>query len=246
VNIAKQLLGCIPLEDRANFVPVAAVVVDGKSSAARAHAVDPSHRGKYSLESSNESSKSPSPLHPAFLTLSAFKSPNGDFYDNEQVPSNFEELADAQVAKKSFHERLIHYIDGEKILHSNCKAVEIPILFEAGTYVFNLNPMRKVQQGEILLSKYESLILDIEDEHFLCKTVRDGMLKGYKGAKKQLTGETLWQKMEKEMTQVKMFASKVLGINCLSKLPSSITQLCHMKKPYIIKLWKDQFPVMCS
>jgi hypothetical protein len=64
------------------------------------------------------------------------------------------------------------------------------------------------------------------------------MLKGYKGAKKQLTGETLWLKMEKEMTQMKMFASKFPGINCPSKLPSGTTQLHHMKKPYIIKLWK--------
>jgi hypothetical protein len=90
------------------------------------------------------------------------------------------------------------------------------------------------------------LILDIEDVHFLCETVHDGMLKGYKGAKKQLTGETLWRKMGKEMTQVKTFASKFPGINCPSKLPSGTTQLCHMKEPYIIKLWKELFPVMCS
>jgi hypothetical protein len=137
-------------------------------------------------------------------------------------------------------------MDGKIILHTNCKAVEFVILFEAGTYVHNLNPMRKVQQGEILLSKYTSLILDIEDVHFLYKTIRDGMLKGYKEAKKQLTGETLWRKMEKEMTQAKTFASNFLGIYCLSELPSGTTQLRHMKKPYIIKLWKEQFPVMCS
>jgi hypothetical protein len=106
--------------------------------------------------------------------------------------------------------------------------------------------MQKVKQADILLSTYQKLIKAIEDEHIVCKTVRDSMLKGYKGAKKQLTGENLWWKMEKEMTQVKTFASKFLGINCPSKLPSGTTQLCHMKKLYIIKLRKVQFPVMCS
>jgi hypothetical protein len=67
------------------------------------------------------------------------------------------------------------------------------------------------------------------------------MLAGYKGAKKSLTGETLWRKMEREMTEVKTFASKFPGINCPSKLPSGSTQLCHMKKPYIIKLWAERF-----
>ncbi len=137
-------------------------------------------------------------------------------------------------------------MDGEKISHSNCKAVEFAILFKAGTYVRNLNPMRKVEQAGILLLKYQQLIEAIEDELFVCETVRDDMLKGCKGAKKQLTDDNLWRKMEKEMTQVKMFPSKFLGIMCPSELPSGTTQLCHMKKPYIIKLWKVQFPVMCS
>ncbi len=100
--------------------------------------------------------------------------------------------------------------------------------------------------GEIILTKYQGLIEGIKDHHFLCETVRNGMLKGYKGVKKSLTGETLWWKMEKEMTQVKTFASRFPGINCLSELPSVSTQLCHMKKPYIIKLWTERFPVMCS
>jgi hypothetical protein len=51
--------------------------------------------------------------------------------------------------------------------------------------------------------------------------------------------------MEREMTKVKTFASKVPGINCPSELPSGSThQLRHMKKPYIIKLWMDRFLVL--
>jgi hypothetical protein len=104
-------------------------------------------------------------------------------------------------------------MDGEKISHSNLKAVELVILIKAGTYVCGLNLMRKAQMGEIILTKYQGLIEGIKDHHFLCETVRGGMLKGYKGAKKSLTGETLWQKMEKEMTQVKTFALRFPGMS---------------------------------
>ncbi|MFM8621859.1 MAG: hypothetical protein ACKOB3_00525, partial [Holophagaceae bacterium] len=92
--------------------------------------------------------------------------------------------------------------------------------------------------------KYQRLIGDISPENFVCETVRNDMLAGYKGVKKGLTGETLWRKMEREMTEVKTFASKFPGINCPSKLPSGSTQLCRMKKPYIIKLWAERYPVM--
>ena len=180
-----------------------------------------------------------SPVRPAALGLGAFKSPTGDDVGSaEDFPSAFEERTDAEVGKWTFHERLVHYMDGKKILHSNHKAVEFAILFEAWTYVPNLNPMRRVEQTDILLLKYQKLIEAIEDEHFVCKTVCAGMLKGYNEAKKQLTGNNLWQRMEKEMTRVKTFASKIPGINCLSELPSGTTQLCHMKKRCISKLWK--------
>jgi hypothetical protein len=122
--------------------------------------------------------------------------------------------------------------------------VELVLLIEAGSYVRGMNPMRKPQMGEMILKKYQRLIGDISGERFVCETVRTDMLTGYKGAKKTLTGEKLWRKMEKEMTQVKTFASKFPGINCPSELPSGSTQLCHMKKPYIIKLWSKRFPVM--
>jgi hypothetical protein len=110
-------------------------------------------------------------------------------------------------------------MNGEKIFHSNCKAVELVILIKAGTYVFGLNPMRKAQMGEIILTKYQGLIESIEDYHFLCETVCDGMLKGYKGAKKSLTGETLWWKMEKEMTQVKRSPCNSRGLIVCPNFP---------------------------
>ena len=159
----------------------------------------------------------------------------------DDIPSDFdEEPTDAEVGKWSFHERLVHYLDGEKISHSIRKAVECVILIEGGTYICNLNPMKKPQMGALLLNKYQSLIEYIEDQHFSSDNVREDMLWGYKGAKKGLTGDTLWRKLEKEMTAVKTFESKFPGVNSPSQLPSGTAQLRQMKKPLIIKLWKEQ------
>ena len=110
-----------------------------------------------------------SPVHPSALGLGVFASPTGgDVGSAEDLPSDFEEPTDAEVGKWTFHERLVHYMDGEKISHSNHKIVEFAILFEAGTYVRNLNPMGKVEQADILLSNYQKLIEAIEDEHVVC------------------------------------------------------------------------------
>ncbi len=69
-------------------------------------------------------------------------------------------------------------MDGEKISHSNRKAVELVLLIEAGSYVWGLNPMRKPQMGEMILKKYQRLIGDISGEQFVCETVRTDMLTG--------------------------------------------------------------------
>ena len=108
-----------------------------------------------SISKEEESSMlSRSPVRPAALGLGAFASPTGgDVGSAEDLPSNFEEPTDDEVDKWTFHERLVHYVDGENISHSNCKSVEFAILFEVGTYVCNLNPMRKVKQADIILSK---------------------------------------------------------------------------------------------
>jgi hypothetical protein len=47
-----------------------------------------------------------------------------------------------------------------------------------------------------------------------------------------------------EMRDVRKFAAKFPGFNNPSELPSRTAQLCHMKKPVIIKLWKMKYPVM--
>ena len=51
----------------------------------------------------------------------------------DDIPSDFdEEPTDAEVGKWSFHECLVHYLDGEKISHSIYTAIECVILIEGG------------------------------------------------------------------------------------------------------------------
>ena len=94
------------------------------------------------------------------------------------------------------------------------------------------------------MRKYTSIINNIEDNQLKMVSVRAVMLWQYSGGKKQLTGATLWRKMEKVMTDMRLFASKFPGVNSTSNLPSGLTQLCHMKQSYILLLWIEENPVM--
>ena len=67
----------------------------------------------------------------------------GDPSGDSAYPSDLDEPTDAKVGKYTFHKHLIHYMDGEKISHSNRKAVELVLLIEAGSYARNLNLMQK-------------------------------------------------------------------------------------------------------
>jgi hypothetical protein len=107
-----------------------------------------------------------------------------------------------------------------------------------------MDPMKKLKRSEVLLSKYMNIINDIEDVHFEDDSVQADTLNGYKGAKKELLGPNLLRKLDAEMRDVRKFAAKFPGFNNPSELPSGTTQLRHMKKPVIIKLWKKKYPVM--
>jgi hypothetical protein len=68
-------------------------------------------------------------------------------------------------------------------------------------------------------------------------------LLAYKGAqKKVLEGGTLWSKYENERNEVRKFALKFTGVGNLSRLPSGTAQLQQMKRPLVIKLWKEKYP----
>jgi len=68
-------------------------------------------------------------------------------------------------------------------------------------------------------------------------------LLAYKAAqKKVLEGGTLWRKYENELNEVRKFALKFTGVGNLSRLPSGTAQLQQMKRPLVIKLWKEKYP----
>jgi hypothetical protein len=88
-----------------------------------------------------------------------------------------------------------------------------------------------------------SIIGEIPSERFENEAVRAAMLIAFKGARKKLLeGSTLWRKYESELNEVRKFSLKFLGIHNLSNLPSGTAQLQQMKRPLIIKLWKEKYP----
>ena len=152
---------------------------------------------------------------------------------------------DGEVRKYTFFQRLVHYMDGNKIDQQNRKAVELAILVEAGTVVRNMDPMKKANREQVLLRKYTEIIQELEDGCFEDATIRGDMLAGYKGGKARqgLSGANLLRKLEREMTDVRKFAVKFPGFNNPAGLPSGLTRLRDMKAPVVAKLWKSKYPV---
>ena len=52
----------------------------------------------------------------------------------------------------------------------------------------------------------------------------------------------MWRKYKTELNEVRKFALKFPGVGNLSRLPSGTAQLQQMKRPLIIKLWKEKYP----
>jgi hypothetical protein len=129
---------------------------------------------------------------------------------------------DNEVSKYSFHSRLTHYMEGHKISKSNCAAVKLCLLSEAGI-VHNMDPMKKDKKERLFFAKYLSIIDEIEDDQFenTENPVRENMnmRRMYKGAKKENTPKSLWRKDEVELTCLRTFAKKNPGIGNLAELP---------------------------
>jgi len=150
---------------------------------------------------------------------------------------------DSEASKYSFWDRLEHYMERAPISDENRKAVELAIMVEAGTTVREMDPMKKEAKEKAFLNSYVSIIQEIADDRFDQASVRPAMLLAYKGARKKiLEGATLWRKYESELNEVRKFALKFPGVGNLSQLPSGTAQLHQMKKPLIIKLWKEKYP----
>jgi hypothetical protein len=83
-----------------------------------------------------------------------------DDADKDELPTN------AEVSKYTFFQQLRHYMEGEKISHSNCKAVEMAFLVKAGTIVHNMDTMKKSNRETVLLWKYLAMINEVKDDCF--------------------------------------------------------------------------------
>ncbi len=150
---------------------------------------------------------------------------------------------DAEAIKYSFLNRLEHYMERAQISEDNHKGVELAIMVEASTTVREMDPMKKVVKEKTFLNSYVSIIQEIPDEHFEHGAIGPAMLLAYKGARKKIfEGGTLWRKYENELNEVRKFALKFPGVGNLSRLPSGTAQLEQMKRPLIIKLWKEKYP----
>ena len=105
--------------------------------------------------------------------------------------------------------------------------------------------MKRVKPVDTFMHKYMQIITSIEDEQFENNNVRKAMLLNYKGSKKggSFTGATVYCKQETEINNIRKVAAKFPGVNNPSQLPSGLTQVRDMKKPYIIRLWKMKHPV---
>jgi hypothetical protein len=202
--------------------------------------------------SSSDSESSPSPFRGVGQgkTTGLDASPNNESvidYGCGTDPDDDWGPTDGEVSKYSFFQRLIHYMDGNKIDQQNRKAVELAILVEAVTVVCNMDPMKKATCEQVLLRKYIELIQEIEDGCFEDATIRCDMLSGYKGGKARqgLSGANLLRKLEREMTDIRKFAVRFPGFNNPAGLPSGLTQLRDMKARVVATLWKSKYPVMC-
>ena len=106
-----------------------------------------------------------------------------------------------------------------------------------------MDPMKKEVKEKAFLNSYVNIIQEIPVECFEHAHIGPAMLLAFKGARKKiLEGGTLWRKYETELIEERKFALKFPGVGNLSRLPSRTAQLQQMKRPLIIKLWKEKYP----
>jgi hypothetical protein len=113
------------------------------------------------------------------------------------------------VSKYSFYSCLSHYMEGHRSGESNSASVELCILSEAEASVHDMDPMKKDKTEKAFLAKYVSIIDEIEDKEFKDESVRTNMRQRYKGAKKDISGQSLWWNYESELTNLWSFAKKI-------------------------------------
>jgi hypothetical protein len=135
-------------------------------------------------------------------------------------------------------------MERETIKEDYRKAVELAIMVEAGSIVREMGTVTKEQRAMRFFNEYINLIGDLSDSRFDDDGVRRNMVQRFKGMRRgEMNAENLLRKYESEMTNLKKFAYKFPGVGDLSKLPSGTAQLQQLKRPVVMKLWVQKFPV---
>ena len=167
----------------------------------------------------------------------------GDSSPNFSLRNSPESPTDNEVSKYSFFDRLMHYMDGNKINEANRGSVEVCISVEAGAAVRSMDPMKKEKKENAFFNKYMGIVDEIDNNQFDDDSVREAMRRRYKKAKMDNNPTRLWRKYESDLTELRNFAKKLPGVGSLSELPSGSNQLRHMKLPLVQKLWIEKHPV---
>ena len=103
--------------------------------------------------------------------------------------------------------------------------------------------MKKDKKERVYFAQYLSILHENEDDQFEDEeSACENMHLRYKGAKKDNSAQSLWQKYQAELTCLRTFAKIFPGIGNLAELPSGSTQLRHMNKPFVESLWKEKYP----
>jgi hypothetical protein len=113
-------------------------------------------------------------------------SPSGDNYEFSEYPADDDDDADdndmptdAEASRFTFLERLEHYMERVQISEDNRKAVELAIMVEAGTTIWEIDPMKKEVKEKAFLNSYVSIIQEIPDERFEHAAISPAMLLAY-------------------------------------------------------------------
>ena len=120
-SIASQSIR-LPPEDRPGFVPVVAVVVERSQEGASAPAggAASSAVAVAHLPGSPNSASDSAAAGRICWWVRERPMEGGRFADSsDDCPSDLDVPTDAEVSRYTFHERLVHYMDGEKISHLN-------------------------------------------------------------------------------------------------------------------------------
>ena len=154
---------------------------------------------------------------------------------------------DLGVSKYSFIERLHHYMESVPICEENRGTVKLAVMVEVGSVVREMGTMTKERRESAYYDEYMNLLHDIPYELFADLTVREHMMKRFKGMRKgDMDPGCLLRKYETEMMALKKFAYKFPGFGSLNKLPSGTPQIQHLWQPIVAKLWVENNPVSLS